>query len=182
MPPQQVWFRSGRLREGKVSVAQPRDDHEHQTPRHRDGRIIASANRSNRRQSCPPAGHPPTGATSCRCKTTQRLSGVVRRAAHDRHPQPLTASGHGVTTRPLGGRTRRDSAPTSEKRHARGPCPCRNGFRHAPTPGCSRSFPRFPKTARCRTGLRVAAWHGIPRRWFRCRVVGWYRLLSRFVA
>ena len=43
-----------------------------------------------------------------------------RRAARDRHPQPLTAAGREVTTKPPGGGIRRDSAPTREKRHFRG--------------------------------------------------------------
>ncbi len=43
-----------------------------------------------------------------------------RRAARDRHPQPLTAAGREVTTKSPGGPTRRDSAPTREKRHFRG--------------------------------------------------------------
>ena len=42
-----------------------------------------------------------------------------RRAARDRHPQPLTAAGREVTTKPPGGGIRRDSAPTREKRHFR---------------------------------------------------------------
>ena len=41
-------------------------------------------------------------------------------SARDRHPQPLTAAGREVTTNPLGDATRRDSAPTREKRHFRG--------------------------------------------------------------
>jgi hypothetical protein len=48
------------------------------------------------------------------------FSGVTRRAARDRHPQPLTAAGRRVTTKPRGGRTRRDSAPPREKRRFRG--------------------------------------------------------------
>ena len=37
-----------------------------------------------------------------------------------RHPQPLTAAGRRVTTKPRGRRTRRDSAPTREKPHFSG--------------------------------------------------------------
>ena len=47
-------------------------------------------------------------------------SGVARRAAGDRHPQPLSGGGRDVTTKSPGGRTRRDSAPTAEKCHSRG--------------------------------------------------------------
>jgi hypothetical protein len=50
----------------------------------------------------------------------RRLSGVTRRAARNRHPQPLTAAASQVTTKPRGRRTRRGSAPTREKRHSRG--------------------------------------------------------------
>jgi hypothetical protein len=46
----------------------------------------------------------------------RRLPGTDRRTARDRHPQPLTAAGRRVTTKPRGRRTRRDSAPTQEKR------------------------------------------------------------------
>jgi hypothetical protein len=53
-------------------------------------------------------------------RRTRRLPIVARRAACDRHPQPLTAAGRRVTKKPRGGRTRRDSAPTREKRHFRG--------------------------------------------------------------
>ncbi len=48
------------------------------------------------------------------------LSGTDRRVARDRHPQSLTAAGREVTTKPRGRRTQRDSAPVTEKRHARG--------------------------------------------------------------
>ncbi len=48
---------------------------------------------------------------------------IARRAAGDRHPQPLTAAGRRVTKKPRGGRTRRDSAPTREKRHFWGKTP-----------------------------------------------------------
>ena len=43
-----------------------------------------------------------------------------RRAARDRHPQPLSRAGLEVTTKRPGGRTRRDSALTPEKCHSRG--------------------------------------------------------------
>ncbi len=43
-----------------------------------------------------------------------------RRAARDRYPQPLTPAERQFTTKPSAGRTRRDSAPTPEKRHFRG--------------------------------------------------------------
>ena len=47
-------------------------------------------------------------------------SGGTRRAAGDRHPQPVTAAASQVTTKPRGRRTQRGSAPTREKRHSRG--------------------------------------------------------------
>jgi hypothetical protein len=50
----------------------------------------------------------------------RHLSDVARRAARNRHPQPLTAAASQVTTKPPGRRTRRGSAPTREKRHSRG--------------------------------------------------------------
>ena len=50
----------------------------------------------------------------------RHLSGTDRRAARNRHPQPLTAAASQVTTKPRGRRTRRGSAPTREKRHSRG--------------------------------------------------------------
>ena len=50
----------------------------------------------------------------------RHLSDVATRPARNRHPQPLTAAGREVTTKPPGGWTRRDSAPTQEKRHPRG--------------------------------------------------------------
>ena len=43
-----------------------------------------------------------------------------RRAARDRYPQPLTRTEREASTKPSGARTRRDSAPTPEKRHFRG--------------------------------------------------------------
>ena len=43
-----------------------------------------------------------------------------RRAARDRYSQPLTPAGREGSTKPLRGRTRRDSAPTAEKRHCKG--------------------------------------------------------------
>jgi hypothetical protein len=42
-------------------------------------------------------------------------SGGTRRAAGDRHPQPVTAAASQVTTKPPGRRTRRDSATNREK-------------------------------------------------------------------
>ena len=52
-----------------------------------------------------------------------------RRAARDRHPQPLTVAGREVTTKPPGGGIRRGSAPTQEKRHFRGEGgPAQNSF------------------------------------------------------
>jgi len=50
----------------------------------------------------------------------RRLSGTDKRAARDRHPQPLTGAGREVTTKPPGGRTRRDSKPTAKKPHQGG--------------------------------------------------------------
>jgi hypothetical protein len=50
----------------------------------------------------------------------RRLSGLTRRAARSRHPQPLTAAASQVTTKPPGRRTRRDSAHKPETRHSRG--------------------------------------------------------------
>ena len=41
-------------------------------------------------------------------------------SARDRHPQPLSPAEREVTTKSPGGPTRRDSAPTREKRHFRG--------------------------------------------------------------
>jgi hypothetical protein len=48
----------------------------------------------------------------------RRLSSLVRRAARDRHPQPLTGVGH-EASKPRGGPTGTRSAPTREKRHRR---------------------------------------------------------------
>jgi len=50
----------------------------------------------------------------------RQLSGTDRRAACNRHPQPLTAAASQVTTKPRGRRTRRGSAPTRENRHSKG--------------------------------------------------------------
>ena len=50
----------------------------------------------------------------------RRLSGTGRRAARDRYPQPLSPAGHEASTKPPGGRPRRDPAPTPEKRHFKG--------------------------------------------------------------
>jgi hypothetical protein len=50
----------------------------------------------------------------------RRLSGTDRRAARHRHPHHLTATGGSASMRPPGGRTRRASAQTPEKRHSRG--------------------------------------------------------------
>jgi len=50
----------------------------------------------------------------------RRLSGTDKRAARDRHPQPLTGAGREVTTTPPGGRTRRDYKPTEKKPHQGG--------------------------------------------------------------
>jgi hypothetical protein len=44
---------------------------------------------------------------------------IAKRAARDRHPQPVTAAASQVTTQPPGRRTRKESAPTREKRHFR---------------------------------------------------------------
>ena len=43
-----------------------------------------------------------------------------RRAARDRYSQPLTPAGREGSTKPPRARTRRDSAPTAEKRHCKG--------------------------------------------------------------
>ena len=43
-----------------------------------------------------------------------------RRAARDRYSKPLTPAGREVSTKSPRGRTRRDSAPTAEKRHCKG--------------------------------------------------------------
>ena len=43
-----------------------------------------------------------------------------RQAARDRYLQPLTPAGREGSTKPPRGRTRRDSAPTAEKRHLKG--------------------------------------------------------------
>jgi len=47
------------------------------------------------------------------------LGGIARRAARDRHPQPLTVAGRRVTRKPVGGRTGRDSAPKPETRRSK---------------------------------------------------------------
>jgi len=47
----------------------------------------------------------------------RRLSSLAQRAARVRHPQPLSGTWHEASTIPPGGRTRRDSAPATEKRH-----------------------------------------------------------------
>ena len=69
-----------------------------------------------------PARGPPTDW----CELVQvhyerrRLSGTGRRAARYRYPQPLSPTGHEASTKPPGGRPRRDPAPTPEKRHFKG--------------------------------------------------------------
>ena len=55
--------------------------------------------RSNHRPSLPPAGHPPTGASSFRPTFDRAIfQATDRRAARDRHPQPLTGSHATVRT------------------------------------------------------------------------------------
>jgi hypothetical protein len=51
---------------------------------------------------------------------SRRLSSLARRAARHRHPPGLTTARREVTTKPPGGRTRSNSAPTEEKCHSRG--------------------------------------------------------------
>ena len=50
-------------------------------------------------------------------RRSRRLSSVARRAARDRHPQPLTCAGREVKTKPRSRRTRGDSAHKPENRH-----------------------------------------------------------------
>jgi hypothetical protein len=60
------------------------------------------------------------GNTTVLLRNLAHLSDFARRAARNRHPQPLTAAGRSASMRPPGRRTQRDSAPTPEKRHSRG--------------------------------------------------------------
>ncbi len=48
------------------------------------------------------------------------FQGRIDFAARDRYPQPLSPAGHEASTKPPGGRPRRDPAPTPEKRHFKG--------------------------------------------------------------
>jgi len=48
----------------------------------------------------------------------RRLSSFARRPSRDRHPQPLSPAGREASTKPPGGRPRRDSAPTPEKHYS----------------------------------------------------------------
>ena len=48
------------------------------------------------------------------------FQGRIDFAARDRYPQPLSPAGHKASTKPPGGRPRRDPAPTPEKRHFKG--------------------------------------------------------------
>ena len=76
-----------------------------------------SANRSNRRQSRPPTDW---GELVQAHDDRNVFQATDRRAARDRYPQPLTRTEREASTKPSGARTRRDSAPTPEKRHFRG--------------------------------------------------------------
>ena len=80
----------------------------------RFSRILAS--RSNRRRFLPLAGRRPTGASSCSPTTTaMSFKRLIDFTARDRHPQPLSRTGREASTKPPGGRARRDSAPTARK-------------------------------------------------------------------
>ena len=68
-----------------------------------------------------PARGPPTDCGELGQTHDERgvFQATERRAARDRHPQPLSRAGREVTTKRPGGRTRRDSALTPEKCHSR---------------------------------------------------------------
>ena len=72
------------------------------------------------RPSRPLTARRPTGANSCRCTTTaMSFKRRIDFTARDRYPRPLTPAERQATTKPSGGRTRRDSAPTPENCHFR---------------------------------------------------------------
>ena len=60
------------------------------------------------------------GRTRAGAQRPRHDSSVTRRTACDRHPQLVTPAERQVTTKPSGGRTRRDSVPTPENHHFRG--------------------------------------------------------------
>ena len=91
-------------------------------------------------------------------RRTRRLPGTDRRAARDRYPQPLSPAGHEASTKPPGGRPRRDPALTVRK---------------TPLQGVSQAFlerlwgpgrPRPRLTSRSSAGnrLRTCHWPGYP--------------------
>jgi hypothetical protein len=85
-------------------------------------REAATAGRHGSPPQVSPARGPPTDwADLVQVHDDRDVSQATdRRVARDRHPQPLSPAGREVTTKPPGGRTRRDSTPTPDKRHFRG--------------------------------------------------------------
>ena len=81
-------------------------------PEWRTARTAADLSRS---RAAHRLGRAPPGS-----RRPRRPSSVTRRAARDRHSPPVTAAGREGMTKPRDPRTRRDSAPTREKRHSSG--------------------------------------------------------------
>ena len=102
---------------------------------------------------------PPRSADVCRSAIGRPiLPGTDRRAARDRYPQPLSPAGHEASTKPPGGRPRRDPALTVRK---------------TPLQGVSQAFlerlwgpgrPRPRLTSRSSAGnrSRTCHWPGYP--------------------
>ena len=81
-----------------------------------------------------------------------------RRAVRDRYRQPLTPAERQFTTKPSGGRTRRGSAPTPEKRHFRGESRCSGSRFWGPRDGSTR-LTSLSAFGPC---LRKCHWPGYP--------------------